>query len=100
MLRMSDRSRRVEEVGMGTASRFAGRTVAELDVRKRADCLLMAIKRADTGEYVYNPPDGRLAPGMLLIVMGDADGVKALRHACDVGSRPVAAPTPASVATV
>jgi hypothetical protein len=37
---------------------------------------------------------------MLLIVMGDAAGVKALRHACDVGSRPVAAATPASVTAV
>jgi Trk K+ transport system NAD-binding subunit len=52
VLRVSDCSRRVEEVGVGTASHVAGRTVAELDVRKRADCLLMAIKRPDTGEYV------------------------------------------------
>lgn len=95
MLRVTERSLRVEEVGVGTGSHFAGRTVAELDARKRAGCLLLAVKRHDSGEYVYNPADDlRLAPGMLLIVMGDAAGVRTLRSACDVGSRPPAAPTP------
>lgn len=95
MLRVSDRNLRVEEVGIGSASVFVGRTIAELDARRRADCLVLAVKRADTGEYVYNPQDDlRLEAGMLLIVMGDAAGVRTLRSLCDVGSRPGVPPTP------
>lgn len=86
MLRVSERSLRVEEVAIGGGS--VGLTIAELDPRRRADCLVLAVKDAGTGEYHYNPPDDlRLAPGMLLIVMGDGAGVRKLRAQCDAEAR-------------
>lgn len=96
MLRDTDRNLRLEEVAVGTGSTFVGRTLGALDTHVRANCLLLAVKRPDTGEYVYNPPDDTVvAPGMLLIVMGDPRGVGGLRGMCEIGMTPPAAPTPA-----
>jgi voltage-gated potassium channel len=96
MLRDTDRNLRLEEVPIGSASTFIGRTLGELDTHVRANCLLLAVKRADTGEYLYNPPDDtRVTAGMLLIVMGDPRGVRALRDLCEVGPISPTPPTPA-----
>lgn len=95
MLRVNDRSLRVEEVAVGGGCALVGRTLSELDVRARANCLLLAVRLPDSGDYLYNPPDDqRLVAGMLLIVMGEAEGVSALRALCDIGARPPVPPTP------
>ena len=87
MLRDKNRNLRVEEVTVAADSPFVGRTLGELNTHSRTNCLLLATQSAD-GEYVYNPPDEeRLAPGMILIVMGDPRDVRSLDAVCRGGSK-------------
>jgi uncharacterized protein with PhoU and TrkA domain len=60
--------------------------------------LLLATQSAE-GDYVYNPADEeRLAPGMILIVMGDPRDVRALNAVCHGPT--VSVPASAPVASV
>ncbi|MDB4907641.1 MAG: hypothetical protein JWO05_2425 [Gemmatimonadetes bacterium] len=78
MLRDTHRNLRIEEVPVPAQSAFAGRSVGELDPHVRANCLLLAV-RTSPSEYSYNPPDSTIiAPGMVLIVMGDPEGMRSL----------------------
>ncbi len=95
MLRDTNRNLRIEEVPVGDASAFVDKTLGDLNPHARANCLLLAVKLPETGEWVYNPLDSlRIEPGLLLVVMGDPAGVRALRALCDVGARPATLPTP------
>jgi len=95
-LRDKNRNLRVEEVTVAPDSPFVGRTLGELNTHSRTNCLLLATQSAD-GEYVYNPPDEeRLAPGMILIVMGDPRDVRSLDAVCRGGSKAATSPSPAS----
>lgn len=80
MLRDKDRNLRIEEVEVPDGSPFAGRTVGELDARRTANLMLLAVRSPGTGNYVYNPDsDMRIAVGSRLIVMGAPEGVTKLR---------------------
>ena len=81
MLRDRDRNLRIEEIEVPPGSRYAGRTVADIDFRSESNLLLLAIHQPHDGAYDYNPPPNhRVTAGCQLIVMGDPDGVQSLRE--------------------
>ena len=91
MLRDTDRNLRIEEVAVPADSPIIGRTLGEVNLHAQADCVLLAMKKPDGG-YRYNPPDlQRVVEGLVLIVMGDPNSMRALRTFCATGvatSRP------------
>jgi len=91
MLRDTDRNLRIEEVAVPAGSPLIGRTLGEVNLHAQADCVLLAMKRPDGG-YRYNPPDmQKVIEGLVLIVMGDPNSVRAIRTFCSTGvatSRP------------
>ena len=92
MLKDRDRNLRVEEVIVPSHSPFVGRALGDLNAHARTNCMVMALKRPGSAEYLYNPPDvTTLAGDSVLIVMGDPPGVRALRQWCDSGIIPAVA---------
>lgn len=88
MLKDRDRNLRVEEVQVPVHSPFVGRMIGELNAHARTNCLLLATRHPQTGDYTYNPSDStRLEGGSILIVMGDPGGVRALGKLCE-GTEP------------
>lgn len=80
MLRDKDKSLRLEEVVIPKNSPYIGHMLREAPIRRETNLLVIAV-RQPTREFVYNPePDFVLEPGMTLVVMGAADGVKKLRN--------------------
>lgn len=80
MLRDKDKSLRLEEVAVPRGSPYVGRALRDAPIRKETNLLVIAVRQPETREFVYNPePDFVLNPGMTLVVMGEADGVKKLR---------------------
>ena len=80
MLRDTNRNLRIEEVEIPRGSPLVGRRCGDLDLRAHGDLLLLAIRDADTGAYLYNPDAAHaLEAGTQLIVMGDPQGMRALR---------------------
>jgi len=77
-----DRARtlRVEEVTVGPGSPIAGRTIAQAAIGEQTGALLVAVKRAETAEYEFNPPSERsIGEGDTLIFIGSpgmADGLE------------------------
>ncbi len=68
MLRERGATLRVEDVFVAAASKLAGQTVGASGLRDRRDALLVALKRAGTGEHVFNPaPDTVVGAGDALI---------------------------------
>lgn len=84
MLRAHDRSIRIEDIPVGKGSSFVGQTIQEIAPVQYANLLLLAVHSA-TGDVVYNPPEShRVEAGGTLIVMGEAEGVLAMRAAAGV----------------
>ncbi len=80
MLKDRDANLRVEEVAVEPGSAWAGKTLHEAHITRKADVLVVAA-RTDRGEYVYNPKqDFELAAGSVLIVLGPIDEVSRLRN--------------------
>ena len=80
MLRDKNRNLRIEEVHVPEGSPYVGCTVGEIDARRTANLMLLAVRNPGTGEYVYNPaPNMRIDVGSQLIVMGAPEGVIKLR---------------------
>lgn len=68
MLRERGATLRVEDVSVAAASPLAGKTVGASGLRERRDALLVALKRAGTGEHVFNPgPETVIGAGDALI---------------------------------
>lgn len=83
MLRGKDRSVRVEEATVAPRSPWVGKTLHEIDIRRRTGALLVAIKPPEEEEFRYNPDPGeRLQPGSVIIVIGSPEQVGALRELC------------------
>ena len=71
---------RIEEIEVPAGSPLAGRTLAEPDLVVATGSLLMAL-RSPTGQFVANPPpERRLDPGTILIALGTAPQLDALRR--------------------
>lgn len=70
MLRDRDRNLRVGEVPIPSTSPYAGKRVADLELRSASNALLLACRCGD-GSWVYNPTeDMELSDGVTLILMG------------------------------
>lgn len=81
MTRDKDRTLRIEEVHIREESVVAHRTLAEADLRRQADILVVAVKNSATGRYDFSPPPTfRIEPGHILIVLGDVQEVKKFRN--------------------
>jgi len=81
MLRDRDRNLRVEEIRVGRGSTAIGRPVAELKINDAPGLMLLALVEPSTQKWTFKP-DGhtRVQEGATLIVMGDPQGVRELRH--------------------
>jgi voltage-gated potassium channel len=80
MLRDKDRTLRIEEATIPAGSAVIGKTLAEAQLRKVTDLLVIAARRAD-GAYQYNPGPGLvLDEGTTLIVLGPMEHVVTLRR--------------------
>ena len=83
MLKEQSRTLRVEEVEIGNASPWVGKTLAQIDLRTVYNLLPMAVKRPNAGDNSYhvNPPDSlTIEKGMILIVIGDVKDLHRVRQ--------------------
>lgn len=84
---------RIEEAPVAASAELAGLTLAEAEVRDRTGAQLLAVRDLD-GSFLTNPPPAtRLEPGQVLIGMGTAAQVAALRAlaADPAGAEPTSA---------
>jgi voltage-gated potassium channel len=83
MLKEQSRTLRVEEVEVGGASTWVGKTLGQLNLRTAYNLLTMAVKRPTTTDsnYHVNPPDSlTIEKGMILIVIGDVKDLQRVRQ--------------------
>jgi voltage-gated potassium channel len=79
MLRDKDKTLRIEEAIVPQGSAVAGQSLADANLRKITEALVIAA-RAPDGSYKYHPgPDYVLQPGAVLIVLGEISDVGKLR---------------------
>jgi len=70
----------IEQVAVTAHSRYAGRTLAEIDVRRDEGVVILAIRKAN-GEMVANPAsDMSMSAGDFLIAMGEAKNLQKLEQ--------------------
>jgi voltage-gated potassium channel len=68
----------IEQVRVIEGSVFAGKTLAEMQVRRETGVIVLAIRKAD-GQMVFNPPaEARITSGDHLIAMGEPQGLRRL----------------------
>ncbi len=78
MLYGKDRILRIEEVEVGKESALVGKTIRESAVRERTGALLVAVRRAKTGDYEFNPsPEQIIQEKDVLIFIGSPEMLKA-----------------------
>jgi voltage-gated potassium channel len=81
MLRDKDKNLRVEEVNLPESSPLVGKQLSEAHIRDLDNLLVVAVRTAPGGPFLYNPgPQQLLEGGMSLVVLGDADSVGRLRQ--------------------
>jgi voltage-gated potassium channel len=79
MLRDHKRTLRVEEIPVHEGSAFVGKQLAESEIRRHAEVLVIAV-RDTAGAYHYNPSaDYSIGAGETLIVIGNPRQVRTLR---------------------
>ncbi len=70
----------LEEAHVEQGSALAGRSLADIDFRRRFDAIVVAVHNADTGRWLFNPD--ALVPlraGDTLIVLGSPESVRTIR---------------------
>ncbi len=83
MLRGKDRTIRVEEVTVCEGSPWAGHALKELDIHGKTGLLPVSIKGPEDSDFTYNPSlDEILAPGSVMIVIGNPDQIANLKKFC------------------
>ncbi len=90
MLRDKDKNLRIEEVLIPNGSPFAGKPIAEAQIRQHTNLLVIAVRQrpegSAAGRFIYNPgPDTEIQTGMALIVLGETAQVLRLRGAIEKG---------------
>ncbi|MDP2731091.1 MAG: potassium channel protein [Dehalococcoidales bacterium] len=71
MLRDREKNLRVEEIGV--SARLAGKTISDLDIKKKSSTLLLAVKTGN--DWVYNPQDDyTIRPENVLVFMTTPEG--------------------------
>lgn len=82
MLRDRRAAFRIEEVTLGRSVAALGATLREARVRERFGMTVLAVRRADGGEWTYNPDASEsIGPGATLVVLGSLEQVTRLRTA-------------------
>ncbi|MFT3700621.1 MAG: potassium channel protein [Kofleriaceae bacterium] len=82
MLRDRRAAYRIAEVRLGDKTADLGATLRDARVRERFGMTVIAMRKRDGGEWIYNPEAGeRLEPGMTLVVLGSPDQVSSLQQA-------------------
>jgi voltage-gated potassium channel len=80
IIRRSELSLSMEEIIVKKESRIVGRTLAECDVRRKANVIVVAVKKPGK-EIVFNPsPSVDLVPGDTLLVLGDNADIDLFEH--------------------
>ncbi len=78
----------VEEFTLDELSSIVGRSIEELDVRKRTGATIVAVKRSDTGVFDTNPDPGlSLQGGDRIIALGTAAQIAGLEALMGVTSQ-------------
>ena len=76
----------IEQVRVAADSAFAGRTLADADIRHKSGVVILAIRKSD-GEMIFNPsPQVMMSAGDYLIAMGDTRNLQRLEQLLLVGS--------------
>lgn len=71
----------IDEVPLLEGAPLAGKRLADSGIRQRTNLLVVGLRAAQQGRFVYNPsPDVELAAGMSLIVLGPQDAITTLRE--------------------
>ncbi|MCX7973254.1 MAG: potassium channel protein [Candidatus Aminicenantes bacterium] len=79
MLRDKEKVLRVEEVTIKPGSSLCGQTLAEAGIEEKTGALLVAIKKAGSSDYEFNPPKShRLEPEETLILIATPQMVQNL----------------------
>jgi voltage-gated potassium channel len=72
---------RVEEVEVGKGSTLAGKTILESGIKERAKALLVAVRKAGTKDYEFNPSaDRMIQENDVFIFIGSPEMLKDLRE--------------------
>jgi voltage-gated potassium channel len=80
MIRDKDKVLRFEEVSIPAGSPLVNKRLAETDIRKERNLLIVAARNTQTGAYTYSPgPQFMLEAGVTLIVIGETDSVQRFR---------------------
>jgi voltage-gated potassium channel len=81
MVHDQDWSTRLEQVKVTDESPFAGRSLAECDIRSKTGAMVVSVRDAG-GVFHTNPPADRLVePGEVIIAMGTGEQLNALARA-------------------
>ncbi len=80
MLRDKERVLRVEEVLVNPDSPLCGQSLAEAAIEEKTGALLVAIKRADSSDYEFNPPRShRIEAGETLILIATPEMIEKIK---------------------
>jgi voltage-gated potassium channel len=70
----------IEQLTVESGSGLAGKTLAELNVRRDLKVIVLAIRRAD-GEMMFNPgAEAKIEAGDSLVVMGEQEPLRKLEQ--------------------
>ena len=95
MLRDEDANLRIDEVTVPPGSPAVGRTLEESGLYDVGGALLMAVRR-EADDWIYNPSrELEVTPGLVLVLMGSPDDVRAVCDALE--GTMISKPAPASV---
>ena len=84
MLRDREKVLRVEEVPVGEGSPLAGKPIAASGLKEKREALLVAIKRAATNDYEFNPPDSAvIKAGDILVLIASPEIVGDIEKSTD-----------------
>jgi voltage-gated potassium channel len=95
MLRDREKNLRIEQVTVPEDSPLVGKPLRDTPIRKITQLLVIAAYQPGREEsYVYNPgPDFKVAPGVVLVVLGMVDDVVRLREYFRAGDAGAVAPS-------
>ena len=83
MLQEKSRTLRIEEIDLGDGSRWIGQKIGDLDLGKRYDLLVLALKTMDdaAAPLIFNPPPATtLSQQTVMIMMGDVENLRRARE--------------------
>lgn len=80
MIQDRDHPRRIDELLLPPGSRWIGKTIRELNIRRVSDALIVAVHDTDNDEYHFNPgPSFELAANSTLVVLAQVEDLATLR---------------------